>query len=659
MTNRAARRRADENETPTVTKKSPFPIQLLPVVAIIALGILNYANSFVVPFQYDDRLGILNNTALHNLWNLRQVLLDARAGEVRPLVSLSFALNYSWGGVNTVGYHLVNLILHLSNAILVYFFLRRIYELASGGDRSLAASPVSLPAAVAATLFVSHPIQTETVTYIWGRSDLLHTFFSLLTLLCFAQANSPQEFAATTRPQAKEARRRSLYFFAALGSFVFALGSKAAAVSLPLLLSAFDYYFVSRGDVKKWWSNLRSFHATFIILAGVRVGLHYLPKPIFRLIFPRPPGEIAFFTELEPWDERPSLLVNILTQCQAVLHYLQLLFFPVDLTVDHDLPFAQSFFAPTVLASLGMLAVLIAAVFFLYSRAKIVSFGLCWILLTLSFFFFFPLPDAVVERRLYLPSVGFCLCLATGLHGGARYLSERWSREGLRMIGQLAPAALLIAWYTVATMERNTLWHDPYILWSDAVQKAPDKARTRTNLAIVSIQQGKFQEAIWAAKAALFLNPAVEKARYCLLDAYANLRRQDLLLQAFRETLYAYPYYAIRWYLWQPEALQRNSLLLHVFSQFEKDLARTGGNADSHIALGFLYFKARGDGQRALWHFEEGLKFTPERFRINDMRRVVEDLKGRLSRPQGGKVGNNPQSSALDSAIELLGEKEK
>jgi hypothetical protein len=441
-----------------------------------------------------------------------------------------------------------------------------------------------------------------------------------------------------------------LYVFAALGSFVLALGSKAAAVSLPLLLSAFDYYFVSRGDAKKWWSNLRSFHATFIFLAGIRVGLHYLPKPVFRLIFPRPPGEIEFFTEIEPWDERPNLLVNILTQCQAMLQYLQLLLFPVDLTVDHDLPFAPSFFAPAVLASLGVLVVLIAAVFFLYSRAKTVSFGLCWMLLTLSFFFFFPLPDPVVERRLYLPSVGFCLCLATGLHSGAKYLSERWPYESLRVIGQLVPAALLAAWYTVATLERNTLWHDPYILWSDAVQKAPDKARTRTNLAIVSIQQGKFQEAIWAAKAALFLNPAVEKARYCLLDAYMNLRRQDLLLQAFRETLYAYPYYAVRWYLWQNETLQRNGLLLQVLSQFEQDLARTTGNADGHIALGFLYFKVRGDGQRALWHFEEGLKSIPERFKTKDVHRIVEDLKGKLSQQQSGKVGDSQQGSSLESA---------
>jgi hypothetical protein len=603
--------------------------------------VLNSANSFTVPFHYDDRYGVLNNDNLHNLWNIWAVLLDHRAGEIRPLVSLSFALNYYWGGVNTVGYHIVNLLLHLGNAILVYFFLGRVHDLASGRAPSLSPSAPPLPAAVAAVLFVSHPVQTETVTYIWGRSDLLCTFFSLLTLLCFARANDPRvpeaEGKHEKKIQPKTSRKRSLYVFAAVASFALALGSKAAALSFLFVLWTFDYYFISRGDVKKWWRNLLSLHVALLAIAAVRVGLYYLPQSVQRFLFPPPPGAIEFFIETQAWDERPDFLVNLFTQCRALLQYLKLLFFPVGLTVDHDLPFSRSLFEPAVLTSLGVLVLLIAAVFFLYDRMKSVSFAICWILLTLSFFFIFPLPDPVVERRLYLPSIGFCWCVAAGLQSGAKKFSELWSRERLRVIGQIAPAAVLVAFYVITALERNTVWHDPYTLWQDAVRKAPNKERPQTNLAVVSVQQGRFPEAIWGAKMALVLNPASEKARYCLLDAYVNLQGWEFARQIFMETLRTYPYYAVRWYIWQHQALQQNrGLFLQAISQFEQELARTAGNADGHIALGFLYARVLGDGQRALWHFEESLKFTPERFKGKDVHKIIKDLKGQLSQQQRG-----------------------
>ena len=133
--NTVAHRITDRTNVSSSVPSSFFTHNRFIILLIILAATLPYLNSFSVPFVYDDRPGIADNDAIKNLKNIRQVLLSDAGGEIRPLVSLSFALNYAFGGVNPFGYHLVNLVLHAFNGILLYSLLRLLWQLAPSDDR--------------------------------------------------------------------------------------------------------------------------------------------------------------------------------------------------------------------------------------------------------------------------------------------------------------------------------------------------------------------------------------------------------------------------------------------------------------------------------------------------------------------------------------------
>ena len=596
------------------------------LLTIILAGLVVYFNTFSVPFVFDDRVTIVGDDSIKDIRKIWQVLLSDSAGEIRPLVSLSFALNYAWGELNVFDYHVVNLFIHLSNGILVYFIVDLLLKL-SPSEEFILPRYFSLIALFVALLFVTHPIQTEAVTYIWGRSDLLCAFFYLLTFLLFEKARSFQDKVPKTKKkkerQRQEVNKGRLYYYGAVSAFILGLGTKATILSLPFLLVAFDYFFVARGEDKQRWRNTLKRHSPFFVLAGLRLYLHYS--------FQKPDIIYALKDNLV-WRDRPDFLSNLLTQCHVVVRYLKLVMFPVGLNIDHDIPIVRSFFEGSALMGLGVLAGLVSFAFFLHKRSDTASFGIVWFILTLSFYFLFPLPDLLVERRLYLPSLGIFTCVVILLQLLARYFAAAWESVRWASICRFSPIALALP-LGVMTIQRNTVWNNPYALWSEAAIKASTKARPHSNLAIISLEHKNFEEAVAEAQRALLIDPAFAEAHYSLLDACIGLGWWGPATAHFSQLLHTYPYYAVQWYSWRQQELgDKRSLFLHSFSLFEKELEVTPGNADGHISLGFLYASLLGDKLKALAHFEEGIKFPSARFRQRDIVRIVKDLQKRMGR---------------------------
>jgi len=604
---------------------------------ILLAGVAPYLNTLSVPFVFDDRVTIVNEDAIKDLGKIWRVLLADTAGEIRPLVSLSFALNYAWGELNVFGYHVVNIFIHVLNGVLVYFIADLLVKL-SPADEVVPARYSPILALFIALLFVSHPVQTEAVTYIWGRSDLLCAFFYFASFLFYGKAREAHELAS--RAQGKKGKlsqsvgKTSLYYYGALALFIFGLGTKAVILSLPLLLCAFDYWFVVGEGSKPWWRERFKRLLPFFLAAGIRLYLHYSFQK---------PDIISALRDNLVWQERPDLLTNMLMQCQVVVHYLALLAFPVSLNIDHDVPVARSVFEGSVLLGFGVLVGLVGLAFFLRQRSYVASFGVVWLVLPLSFYFLFPLPDLLVERRLYLPSLGFFISLVVLLQLLAKRLGAMGWSETLTRVIRFSPVALVFLW-AVMTVQRNTVWNDPYALWSEAASQAPTKARPHSNLAIVSLEQKKFEQAVAEAQRALLIDPASAEGHYALLDACVRLGWWGPAVGHFSQMLQTHPYYAVQWYNWRHQELQdKRALFLRLFSTFERNLATTPGNAEGHISLGFLYASLLGDEQRALVHFEEGLKFPSPRFRQQVILRIVQDLKRRASQRQQRQRQANPQ----------------
>ncbi len=423
---------------------------------------LAYSNSFGVPFQYDDPRFLLDpaNASV-------SAFLASPHGASRMVGLFTFALGRSVHGPSPAGFHAVNLAIHVAAAACVYFLAALACRTALPAAAPLRAGA---PAAglVAALLFVSHPVQTEAVTYLVQRFSSLAALFYLGAVLAYAHA-----------VLTASARRRWLLFSSSALLGVLALLTKENAATLPFALAAFDLAFL-HGTPRQRLLRLSPFFAA--VTAG---GLVFLNAGRGIQIA----GAEYRAEVLEPGV--PVWLAHLLTQPSAVLKYVQLIAWPAGQSVDHHQPLYSRLASVQVLGASALLALLLGAPAILAWRARgrsplarIVLLGIGWFVLGLSIECVIPLADPVAEHRLYLPSVGpFLAAGAAVVHLGGGLSSRR--RIAVAICVAVAVAAL-----GAATWSRNRVWADRWTLWSDAREKAPLKARPYVYLAQDLIEHG-------------------------------------------------------------------------------------------------------------------------------------------------------------------------
>ena len=222
---------------------------------VIAAGIGAYHNSFQGPFIFDDLHSIPLNPHIRHLWPIREALSAPRYCSVngRPVICLSLALNYALGGLNVRGYHAFNLAVHLLSALVLFGILRRTLEGEKLRDR-FGDAAVWLAAAIA-IIWEIHPLQTESVTYIVQRTELLMGLFLLLTLYCALRGS--------------HSARPSAWYLAAVISCALGMGSKEVMVGAPLLVLLYDRVFLASSFRELWQRRgglYASLAATWLIL---------------------------------------------------------------------------------------------------------------------------------------------------------------------------------------------------------------------------------------------------------------------------------------------------------------------------------------------------------------------------------------------------------
>jgi len=248
----------------------------------------------------------------------------------------------------------------------------------------------------ASLIFIAHPIQTQAVTYIVSRSSVLATTFYLLALLLFIKG---------FRSNPTNSRNsRNLYFIGAFLSSCLGMGTKQESATLPLMLLIYDFYFVSKGDWKVLKGHYKVHLAMFSTLAIVLYlsfsGLQTYISFDYAKGVPMPQeGPITSFQ-------------YFLTQLHVIPYYIKLLFIPTNLNLDYDWPITRNIDLPTVLFFVLLTFIVIVAIK-LYSKARLISFGIIWFFVTLSVTSsFVVIYDVIFEHRLYLPSIGFAIVIA-------------------------------------------------------------------------------------------------------------------------------------------------------------------------------------------------------------------------------------------------------
>ncbi len=490
-----------------VSQKVPFaatwPAHLL---LILVLGIAVYANTFKVPFIFDDLSSIIESPIIKD-W---QRFLSGEGYRYNPrrfVSHLTLALNYRLGGLDVTGYHLFNLGVHLGCSLLVYALVRLTARTPQLRSTPLAALAPWI-ALFAALLFVAHPLQTQAVTYIVQRMASLATLFYLLTLVLYAWGRLKSE-EPTNPPSAVPWLLPALLYAGALFSAVLAMRSKEIAFTLPLVVALYEFSFFP-GGLKRKILFLLPLLATLMIIPA---GLMRSGKPWGELL-----SDVSAMSRETELISRSDYLF---TQFRVIVTYLRLLVLPVNQNLDYDYPIYSSFLQPPVFLSFLLLLAIFLVALYLYGfriplfasrvpnpESRLAAFGLLWFFLTLSVeSSIIPIRDVIFEHRLYLPSVGFFVAVAALVVAMTRRFPPRTV---------MATALGLVLVLGVATFQRNQVWGSEVTLWQDVIAKSPGKWRGYNELGTVYLDRGQTQAAIDLFRQSLQHSPD-------FFAAYSNL----------------------------------------------------------------------------------------------------------------------------------------
>lgn len=583
---------------------------LLISFSFIVLGVVIYSNTLEVPFYFDDIKKIKENPNIRmeqlNIDGIKNSIWAEKSPSKRPVSYFSFALNYYFHQYDPKGYHVVNIIIHVINGILLFYFLR--ITLVLSGFRS---PYLSAAAFFAALIWLVHPVQTQSVTYIVQRQNSLAAMFYLLSFLLYIRGR----LAAKKAPG-----NPSPYLWWAGASIVWllALGSKQTAATLPFFILLYEWFFF-RDLSREWLKHHLKYILGVVVLFGALAVLFSGVNPLEKFAALRDYANHQF-----------TMGERVLTQFRVVIYYISLVLFPhpARLNLDYDFPLSHSLLDPvTTLLSLGLILGLLLAAVLLAKRERLISFFIFWyfgnLVIESSI-----IPLAVIyEHRLYLPSMALCLLFV--------FILYRYIKQG-RFVSIALSLVLVVL--SVWTYQRNQVWRNPVTFWSDIVKKSGEKARPRNNLGNALYQagriddsisqfrraleinpdyaeahnnlglslagRGKMEEAIEHFNEALRINPDYGKAHYNLGTTYVHLGEWARAYQQFQEAIRLVPQYDKAYYN-LAVLLARQGRLEEAVNNLLIAIRINPSNADAHIALGTIY-RHQGKEEEARRHFREG-----------------------------------------------------
>ena len=679
------------------------------LLLIVLIGFLAYSNTFHSPFQWDESYFLTGNPAVKDPTFFTDFSvpegMSAYSFKNRYIGYLTFALNYQFDGLNVTGYHIVNLAIHLINAMLVYFlvlltfrtpYFRRetldvkretsvAHDQGSKPDsrftihdsRVVDHSPFTthdsrLFALAVALLFVSHPLQTEAVTYVFQRFTSLVSMFYLLSLVLYIKARlatvkSEKIVASSEKIEnagltIHDSRFTIIWYVLSLLAAVLAMKTKENAFTLPVVITLYEFLFFN-GPMKARILRLMPLLLTMLII----------PFSVMQI-----EGSVGEFMKpmTEPTAsgyENLSRSEYLFTQFRVITTYLRLLLFPVHQNVLYDYPVYNSLFELPVLLSFIFLMFLFgSAVYLIYKSKKAISyqqsakgnkqpsssqvveelsngpttqrlndstihyfrliaFGVLWFFITLSIeSSILPLAMVIDEYRVYLPSAGFFLALASAavllLNQSPRFTihNSRFTKVAAALF------ALIILGLASATYARNTLWKDKISLWEDVVSKNPNSPKAYNNLGIAYYEKGIYDKAIEMYKLAIYLSPNNFFAHSNLGVAYAVTGRIDLAIENLTKAISLDPQNGVA-YANLARAYRRLGQYEKAAENYRKAVTLAPYNEMAFYGLGSTYMILR-EFDNALAAFTRFVELSPQNAEAYRSRGMAYLKKGLMSK---------------------------
>jgi len=577
---------------------------------IIAAGIWAYHNSFQGSFVFDDVTSIAENPHIRHLWPISEAMKTSPnfAIQGRPVECLSLALNYAWGGLNVRGYHVLNLMLHLASALVLFGLLRRtLLRTARSGDprrtgvgeTDAVGTPHATPAAAtwlaaAITLIWEvHPLQTDSVTYIVQRSELLMGLFLMLTLYCFVRGveGSGSVHREDSPRAAGASPSRSLGWFAlSVAACFLGMGSKETMVGAPLIVLVYDRVFLASSFRELWRRRM-----------GLYVGLAsswlLLAALVARTVHPMTGVRIEGLT---PWE-------YLMTEAGVIVYYLRLCFWPQPLVIDYfDWPIVRSL-RDALLPGLVVVGLLGATVW-AFRRRPWLGFLGAWFFLILAPTSSF-LPSAgemIAERRMYSPLAAVITLVVVGVFVLGRRL---WNKRQGTALGCVGTACVVMV-FGFLTIQRNRDYRSALAIWGDTVEKRPGNPRAHNNLGLAFAKLGRLDDAEGQYEQALRIKPDLADAQFNWGLALVRQGRVPEAIGHWEQALRIKPDFADAQYN-LGLAFAQQGRLQEAISHWEKALRIDPNIADAQYNWG-LALEKLGRSAEAIPHYREALRTQPD-----------------------------------------------
>ena len=606
---------------------------LLAVLLIAGAAFAAYANTLRAPFVFDDIASIVDNPTIRRLWPPGEALSPPSdwgfTVSGRPLLNLSFAVNYAISGHQVWSYHALNILIHILAGLTLYGLVRHTLAkvgrvvpnppprrgMAAFGDAALQANsgPLALTIALIWTL---HPLQTEAVAYIVQRAESMMGLFFLLTLYGYARATD------SPRPQR--------WWAASFAACLLGVGTKELVALAPVMALLYDRTFVS-GSFREAWRRHRrpllALAATWLPLAGLLAATGGNR------------GGTSGFGSGASWAG------YWLTQFEAVTRYLGLAFWPHPLVFDYG-KIAPGGLAMTLPWAVPVVALVVATLWALWRR-PVAGFLGAWFFGILAPTSVVPgTLQMVVEHRMYL-SLAAVIILVVG--AAARRLDRRWFLAGTAVLALAAGAV---------TARRNADYRNERGLWEDTLAKRPGCARAHNNLGALLQGQGRFDEAIARYRESLRLDPTTPQTYYNLGYSLLHAGRPAEALAPFEEAVRQLPYY-FNAHLYLANALTRLGRASEGLPHYEAAIRFDPSPAEAHLQYG-VALTALGRWRDAVEHYTAALRLNPQSaeahsnwgvalLRLNETTAAVEHFEAALRlQPKLPEVHYN-LGQALDS----------
>ena len=577
---------------------------------ILVLGGLVYGNHLQNPFQFDTVAYITNHHRLDNINEQLNINYLWKEFIHRGLLQISLAFNVHLDGFRTFGYHLINMLLHLINSVLVYFVTLGIWSYLGSINSQSKDDETRFVALFTAVFFLIHPIQTESVVYIMSRSEVFAATFYLSSFLLF------QVYVVRDRPI--KTAFKILVLFLISTAFILGFSVKQTVITLPLMLLLYFIFGQESESTSIRWLKRRKWGIGFIIMIGVSLLFHKLLTDELFLIGESTAGEDI------------GRLNYMLTQPTVIFYYyFKLLLFPINLNIDPDIQLITNWWSWKFITALTGIAGLV----YFCCRAKenrILLYFICWFLIVLSpSSSIITLSDLAAEHRTYLASYSFYAVLAYCVYKVPQLVLPNHSTRCKNIVLVISIFVSII--FSGLTIQRNKIWASEVLLWNDTVNKSPQKIRPVINLGHAYTTAGNIDLAIKYFEKALALNPNIFATNYNLGNLYLKRGGEEDALRLLQTAALIRPKIPETHELLGEIYLKRKQIELAEF-HLKRAVEIKPDYAISMRNLGLIYYFHLNKPEEAAAYFSRALSIDPNQKQADIIRILIKKIRKQIRR---------------------------